>query len=142
MARSKAGKGAFRFLAECQDPRVGSTILGRDSDKLVKTICIAAQNKRVRGLNVKEKAENRVKKTSQAYSHVNKQNFHNRTKPKVFETKGRLFPRHPNPPVNCAVGTRLSTLQQMRKMTLVEEAVLERLRLTISLSICTVPTVI
>ena len=93
MARSKAVKRAFKFLADCQDPRVRSTILARAPDKLVKTICNAALNIERGDLVLKKKQKAAFKKHRKHIAKLTSKNLSIAQKRKFFFTqKGGAFP--------------------------------------------------
>ena len=98
-------KRAFKFLSDCQDPRVRSTILARAPDKLIKTICNAVLNVERGDIVLSKKQKQLFKKnrkhiaklTSRDYSLGQKRNF--------LKQKGGAFPLIP-----ILLSTALSTL--------------------------------
>ena len=92
MAKSKAVKRAFKFLADCQDPRVRSTILARAPDKLVKTICNAALNVERGDIALKKSQKEAFKKHRKDIAKLTSKKFSIPQKRKFLMQKGGAFP--------------------------------------------------
>ena len=95
MASSKAVKRAFKFLADCQDPRVRSTILARAPDRLVKSICNAALNIERGDLVLKKKEKAAFKKHRKHIAKLTSKRFPIAQKRMFFAEKGGGFPVMP-----------------------------------------------
>ena len=92
MAKSKAVKRAFKFLADCQDPRVRSTILARAPDKLVKTICNAALNIERGDLVLKKNQKAAFKKHRKHIAKLTSKNLSIAQKRTFLTQNGGAFP--------------------------------------------------
>ena len=92
MAKSKSVKRAFKFLADCTDPRVRSTVLARAPDKLVKTICNAALNVERGDIALKKKEKAALKKHRKGIARLTSKKFTIPQKRKFLTQKGGAFP--------------------------------------------------
>ena len=113
MVKSKSLKRAFKFFADCKDPTVSTTIHARSTDKLMKTICKAALNVERVDIPLKKNKNVPFKEHHRRIARLTTKKF---TIPQmqIFYAKERRLPHPPDPAINCAVSTRLGTIQQMR----------------------------
>ena len=95
MARSNIVKRAFKFFADCQDPRVRSTILARAAGKLVKTICNAALTIERGDLVLKKKQKATFNKHRKHIAKLTSKSISIAQKRKFLGQKGGAFPLIP-----------------------------------------------
>ena len=92
MAMSKAIQRAFKFFADCQEPRGRSRILSTAPDKIVKTICNAALNIERGDLLLKKKQKAAFKKHRKHIAKLTSKRFTIAQKRRFLAQKCGAFP--------------------------------------------------
>ena len=136
MAKSKVVKRAYNLLGECKDPRLRSAILNGAADQLINTICNAGLSVERGDIALNKSQKKAFKKHRNAVTKLTSRSYSLGQKSSFMKQKGDAFDIIPIP-LSTALTALWSTSgatishhsdQTMKKMTLVEQGVLDTLR--------------